>query len=294
LSQDGKYLAISHGLNAANTYKVTLWSLPDGEFITEVASSGEYDFTSICFTSNSNVLAYTNTGGFALYDIESRQRGTGTWAPNVYWMRADRGNRLVTAGTDIQVWEIFDSRNFEKIWKLPGYSIFYNSLSSGGKADISPDGKKLAVAGIDTEEVLIYDIDNNAVIQTLDGAPPKVYWISWSADLRYLAVIGANSQGVYIWDLETGERVLSSFYNSELDSCYSFCFHPGGEYFATGSFGGYVSIERINNRETIYFEPLHHGQVWALAFTPDGKQLISGGWDRFVSILDLQDIIPAE
>jgi hypothetical protein len=42
VSQDGKYLAISHGLNDANTYKVTLWSLPYGEFITEVASSGKY------------------------------------------------------------------------------------------------------------------------------------------------------------------------------------------------------------------------------------------------------------
>jgi WD40 repeat protein len=281
-------------LNDANTYKVTLWSLPDGEFITEVASSGKYHFTSICFTSHDNVLVYAFAGVFVLYDIETRQRGTVTWASDVYWMRADRGNRLVTAGKYIKVWEIFDSRNFEEVWKLPGYSNFYNSLRSGGKADISPDGKKLAVAGIDTEEVLIYDIDNNAVIQTLDGAPAKVYWISWSADLRYLAVIGANHKGVYIWNLETGERVLSSFYNSELDSCYSFCFHPGGEYVATGSFGGYVTIKRIIDGETVYFEPLHHSRVWALAFTPDGKQLISGGYDRFVSILDLQDIIPAE
>lgn len=294
VSQNGKYLAISHELNAANTYKVTLWNLQERQFITEVVCSNEYDFISICFTFNGNVLTYANTGGFVLYDIESRLLGTGSWATDVYWMRADAGNRLVTAGKYIQVWEILDSQNCEKIWKLPNYSNLYNSLLSGGKAILSNDGKKLAVAGIDTEQVLIYDLQQNTVIQTIEGVPSNVYWISWSYDLRYLAVIGANFQGVYIWNLETLERVLSDFYNSEFQSCFSFCFHPSSEYFAIGGFSGHVMIQRISDGETVYFEPLHHSRVWALAFTPNGKQLISGGYDHFVCILDLEDIISYE
>ncbi len=291
VSQNGRYMAICHDLNSSGTYKVTLWSLPDTQLIAEVASSSEYSFTSVCFTCGSKVLAYANEGAVALYDIETQQRGNGFWATDVHWMRADRGNRLVVAGTYTQVWQVWDAQAREQFWQLPEYKKTDYGNVFGAKADISGDGKKIVVAGTNTEQVLIYDIGQNAVIQTLDGSPPQARWISWSSNLHHLAVIGGHYQGVYIWNLETGEQVLSDIYNSENKSYFSFCFHPSGEYFATGSFGGYVSIERVSNGETILFEPFHHSRVWALAFTSDGKKLISGADDGVLSILDLQDLI---
>jgi WD40 repeat protein len=255
---------------------------------------------------------YAIDSAFVLYDIETRQRESVIFAINVYWMRADKRNKLVTAGFYINVWQILDSENYQEIWKLPDYKDFYNSLTSGGKAEISLDGKKLVIAGAntqrnfviddthglepiisnaDTGQVFIYDLEQNTVIQTLDEAPVEASWISWSNNLRYLVVIGANYQGVYIWNLETRERILTDFYNSETQGCLSFCFHPSGEYFAVGTFVGYVSIERICDGGTVYSERIHSSRVWSLAFTPDGKQLISGGYNRFVCILDLEGII---
>ena len=291
VSQDGRYMAICHDLDSSGTYKVTLWSLPDAQLIAEVASSTEYNFTSVYFTCSGKVLAYANEGAVALYDIETQQRGKGFWATDAHWMRADKGNRLVVAGTYTQVWQVWDAQHCEQFWQQPEYKKTDYGNVFGAKADISGDGRKVAVAGANTDRVLIYDIEQNGLIQTLDGGPLQARWISWSSDLHHLAAIGGHYQGVYIWNLETGEQVLSDIYNSEDKSCFSFCFHPSGEYFATGSFSGYVSIERISNGETLLFEPLHHSRVWALAFTSDGKKLISGADDGVVSILDLQDLI---
>jgi WD40 repeat protein len=68
------------------------------------------------------------------------------------------------------------------------------------------------------------------------------------------------------------------------------CFHPNGEYLATGSLVGFISIYRLQDGEIVFSEQIHEGRVWDLAFTPDGKKIISGGDDGVVSILELDNL----
>lgn len=286
VSQDGEYLAISSGYDSSGTSKVSLRRLSDIQFIAEVTRS-EREFTSVCFTCGGKILAYSDGVGVQRYDVETGRETDRLLAINVDWMAADKGSRLVTAGTFTQVW---DAEQSKKLWQLPGYSTFKFENRCPAVADISPDGNKLAVAGTNTAQVFIYDLEQNAVIQTLNGAPLQADWINWSPDLYYLAV-GTYTNGVFLWHLETGEQVLSNEYNSETRGCLSFCFHPSGEYFATGRFTGYITIERVNDGEFLFSEPLHKGRIWTLSFSPDGKKLVSGSEDGVVSILDLNDLI---
>ena len=68
------------------------------------------------------------------------------------------------------------------------------------------------------------------------------------------------------------------------------CFHPNSEYLARGSVVGFISIYRLLDGEIVFSERIHEGRVWDLAFTPDGKKIISGGDDGVVSILELGNL----
>jgi WD40 repeat protein len=59
----------------------------------------------------------------------------------------------------------------------------------------------------------------------------------------------------------------------------------------SGSLVGSIVIVRLNDGERVVMQKVHEGRVSHLAFTRDGKKLISGGEDRLLSILEFNDIL---
>lgn len=285
VSHDGEYLAVSQGYDSSYTAKVKLFRMQDMQLIAEVARS-EHEGIPICFTSGGKVLAYSTGATVQLYDIALQQEKDYFFTLNVSWMAADRGHRLAIAGTFTEVWDV---EHCEKLWQLPEYTTLKYENKVPALVDISSDGSMLVIGGNNTNQILIYSLEQNTVIKTLSGSLLQAEWISLSPDLRHLT-LGTYINGVFICNIETRKKVLLDQYNSETSGCFCFCFHPSGNFFATGRFTGYVTIERISDGELILMEPLHQGRVWCIAFTPDGKKLISGGDDGIISILDLQDL----
>jgi WD40 repeat protein len=305
VSQDGKYLAIAQEPDESGTRRVTLWSLSELQQVAEVVSSTTANFNLLAFTAESKILAFGGDGLVLFYDIDKQTKlmPLSAWGfgPEIYCVKADARNRLVTAAkaiaftNPVEVYQVVESGESERLWQKPEHLSFNPNDPEQryfAQADISPEGKLVAVMGTGTEQVLIYDIEQNTLVKILDGAPSTASSICWSPDMRHLAVIGA---GAYIWNVETGERVLSGDYqyNSE-SSCLSFCFHPSGKYIATGYLTGFVSIDRVSDGDILFAEPLHNDRVRTLAFTPDGQKLITGAYDGLVFVLDLHELLPAE
>jgi WD40 repeat protein len=306
VSQNGRYLAVAQHSDESHTRQVTLWSLPDLQQIDEVVSSKTENFNLLAFTAESQILAFGGYGLLLFYGIDKQTKlmPPGAWGfgRRIYGVKADAENRLVTtaeaivSSNPVEVYQVVESGKSERLWEKPehlGFNPDDPDQKYFAKADISPDGKLISVVGTGTEQVLIYDIEQNTLVKTLAGAPLHAEAIDWSPDLRHLAVIGWCYKGVYIWNVETGERVLTDFYNSET-RCLSFCFHPSGKYIATGVYAGYVIIRRISDGKKLFRQPLHSNRVWTLAFTPDGQKLITGANDGLVFVLDLHEILPAE
>jgi len=59
---------------------------------------------------------------------------------------------------------------------------------------------------------------------------------------------------------------------------------------ATGYTDGRIIIESLNSKKTIFSDFIQRSQVESIVFTGDGKRMISGGEDRTVSIINLEEL----
>jgi len=110
---------------------------------------------------------------------------------------------------------------------------------------ISPDGAWLAGAGWDNDVVRIWDLDSGALLFTLPGhGPGGCGPLAFSPDGQRLATT-ANDGTVRVWLLASGSARLQAWMG-----------HQGRSPMTDASF-----------------------QVRAVAFSPDGTQLVTGGQD---------------
>ncbi len=103
-----------------------------------------------------------------------------------------------------------------------------------------------------------------------------------SSDKRMLAT--SVYQAVYLWDLQTGKQVWK-FTASPWSAPVAFS--PDGRYFAYAAPEYIIRVvETLTGREKSALKG-HLGPIKSLAFSPDGKRLVSGGDDCTALVWDL-------
>ncbi|AFZ26458.1 WD40 repeat-containing protein [Cylindrospermum stagnale PCC 7417] len=292
ISLNGSMLVVGQLDDGNGTYPiVTLRSLPSLDILTEIKQVDGVAIESAIFTPDGNKLVYLKDAtNVSIYDLTTQQvLKFGLYAERVIWLAAAKTSpRILTAGSTIDIWDLEQPERYW-IWEVPDYEIPPDMRPA--LADISPDGTKVAVVGNNTNQVLIYDIDQNEIVQVLEDAPLQAHWAKFSPDMRYFAAIGYYANGVYVWDLTTGKRHLPDIFSVDDITSRSLCFHPSSKYLAIGTQGSIVNIYRMSDGEDIVsLEYLDIGQIEGLAFTPDGKHLCSGGFKGLLSILELNGL----
>lgn len=291
ISPDGKQLVIGQQGDYFGNANLTLWGIKEMQLLAEIEKIKFTSIQSAHFTSDGKTLVYVkSTEDICIYNLETQEHlDTRLNTANVVWLApAKKSHRLVTSGIVTEVW---DTESLERVWTMPEYVALPALNLRPAIADITPDGTQVAVAGRNTSQILIYDLDKDEVTRKLEDGPVQAQWASFEPKLRYFAVIGSLSRGIFVWNIDSGERHLPDIFSSEFDGYWSLGFHPNGEYLAMGTLVGYVSIFRLSDGEIIVSQKAHEGRVWDLGFSPDGKKLISGGDDGIVSILELNALV---
>ena len=163
----------------------------------------------------------------------------------------------------------------------------YNAPAATTSLDVSPDGKRLAVAGY--HEVLLIDLESGNIAERLVGMSPRINSVRFSYDGKRLAAVGgtpAVSGEVQIWDLENNELALSETFT--YDALCGVSWSRDNAMLAFGAADNVVRAIDSQSGELALFQGAHDDWVRDVGFTADGKHLISVARDMSCKLTEVE------
>ncbi|HLA43565.1 MAG TPA: WD40 repeat domain-containing protein, partial [Aggregatilineales bacterium] len=149
---------------------------------------------------------------------------------------------------------------------------------------ISPDGRLLA-AGIDNLSIGIWNLDTGEKLHDLIRHDDRLRDVYFSPDGRLLASASWD-RTVRLWDVASGEMIQTLRHGLGVNKIQ---FSPDGGQIAAGLLGGDIVIRDIRGDEPISIDLIgHRGDISSIAYSPDGRLLVSGSRDREMRIWNAQ------
>lgn len=176
----------------------------------------------------------------------------------------------------------WETRSGKLIRNIRAHNDAINALA------LSPDGNLLATGGYD-QKIKLWNLATGQETRTLQGHNGAVFGLSFRKDGKVLASASGDST-IKLWDVATGQR-LDTLSQPQKEQ-YAVAFHPNGQVLYAAGVDNRIRFWRISETaqegsNTIIDAKFgHEGAILALAFSPDGKQLISTADDGTAKIWD--------
>jgi RNA polymerase sigma factor (sigma-70 family) len=202
----------------------------------------------------------------------------------------------------VRRWDVATGKPYKEV-PLPPKAARYAAYSIRYAAD----GKGFAIASGTESQVLVFNPDAGQVAQIFAKADGGINCAEYSADGRTIAA-GTAGGSVYLWEVATGQERLRL-----KDVGYTTCvaFSPDGRILAVANNGthrlhtGDKVIEHTNDRTVVRLLDAytgrefhrfagHTGSVHRLAWSADGRWLMSGSFDSSCLIWDVSPAIRAK
>lgn len=313
-SPDGKTLA-----SAGQDGMVVLWDVITAKR-TETLKGHAGHVWAISFSPDGRYLCSAGKA-IKVWDLEADRpldRLTDDGAKIIHVDFSPDGRTLASGSAQgtVKLWDVATGHEIDTWSAHPGQAVACVAFS--------PDGSILASAGgVAVPEVKFWDVETRRLGHTLRGHTGPIWDLAFSPDGGTLAS-AASDGDVIVWDVRRGKDVQRLHASS--GPLWSVAFSPDGRTLASGSMGscqlwdvaswGKVkTIETPNQRNYVAFSPdakrlaigggtqiglydattaqlLHRMGaqcLWigSLAFSPDGKILVSVGADHRVTLWDV-------
>jgi WD40 repeat protein/tetratricopeptide (TPR) repeat protein len=159
-------------------------------------------------------------------------------------------------------------------------------------AVVSPDGRTVAVGGMGTPRLRLFDLTTLKERVIPNTRPGPVWSVAVSPDGRTLAS-GGEDGAVRLWDLagwKAGDpQPPARALTGHTATVYSVAFSPDGKLVASGSQDGTIRLWDAATGKTVRAlqGPVAKDKASEVAFSADGKILAAGGEDGSVGLWDV-------
>jgi len=283
-SRDGKMLASGGGLQVTdNEQTIKVWDVEAGVELRSLRGHGG-GVLSVSFSPDGRLLAsgsYDQT--IRLWDVATGSLArTLPWQPGCYAKAvafSGDGANVATACGPLKLWEVSSGRRLP-LRTMPSAHVMSVSYSR--------DGRKLICAG--PAVLKVWDTLAGQMVTTLPGGS----YAALSRDGSRL-VSGSRSGQVKVWDVASGSPLPAPRYKSSDGAIIAAAaFSPDGTKTAggggdsnAGADGWSVRIWDAAAGHELRALRGHTGPVRSVAFSPDGKTVASGSWDKTARLWDV-------
>ena len=206
----------------------------------------------------------TSGQSLAIYEGHSSKVNAVAWSPDGNWLASSSW-----AGT-IQVWDAVTSQP-RPTYK--GHAKHVNAIAW------SPDSTRLVSGGY-IGHVEVWDAASGQSLTVIESSSEDTCGgdaVAWSPDGRRLA--SSSNLTVKVWDATSDQRLTN--YAGHARQVMTIAWAPDSRRLASGDIGGTVQVWVATTKRclTTYTGYKDGGTVYALAWSPDGKYIVSGGDD---------------
>jgi WD40 repeat protein len=284
VSPDGRLLATGSGDAKATT--VGIFDLVTGKL--RARWSGHHDFVRVvAFSPDGQLLASTGADGrIQLREVET---GKERWAslahvgPTWSLVFSPDGTILASGGPD-RTARLWDARSGRLLRALAGQNAAVEGVA------FSSDGKILATACWD-RTVRLWDVATGWQLASMTGHTDRVRCVAFHPGGRLLAS-GAVDQTVRLWDVTTGQH--QQVLKGHAGEVVNLAWRADGRVLAScGGLDGTVRLWDVDGSSSrskvLPLFPLNSGWVHDVAFTPEGRHVVTANPDGTCTVLRLAE-----
>ena len=193
-------------------------------------------------------------------------------------------------------------RDEAKLWDTAtgsGIRTFTGLTNIGVPVAFSPDGKQILSYLRDT--IMLWDTDTGKVIRTFTGHSNDIISAAFSPDGKQI-ISGSGSmiprlfdiKELILWDVATGREIRT--FAGHTGSGISVAFSPDGKQILSGSRYFVTNYRRIDKTIKLWYAVTgreirtftgHTGSINSVAFSPDGKQILSNSTDGTIRLWEV-------